>query len=340
MANTPIESRWTADGIRGAVRKIRRTLADVEAFDPHKVTRQRDPIIATLEISIREMLIDVFGPNSRSYRSYQTAASLDMAGLSVGSPTPLGRVISGLMEGKERSVALLNSAIQFFQRKMEDDFPGEPFDTVALSARTAIMTTGSADPRISRAGIAQAGAAIVGFLGEHATAQNDVPAGGVIIAESAGEAPDVAAFTGTVGNDETRYTELQARVTLLESSLDVLRQEIASQTPDRKIGPGHNRGPDFLPVPVEELDDIDQLIALLKESGPTPPADRAPLIEQDAKVIALGDRISTGLLTLGAEMSKGAARESGKELLAAHWTSVAHWIVSVSHTLLIWLGMG
>jgi hypothetical protein len=151
----PGEKEWTPESIRGAVRKIRRRLADVEAFEPQKVTKQFDPEVTALQISIRELLADVFGSNSRSYRSYQSAGELDTAGVNING-TPLHRVIEGLVHGKDRSITLLKSAIRFFDEKMLDDFPGEPLDQVALSAKTTIMSPGSPDIQIGAGNFAAA----------------------------------------------------------------------------------------------------------------------------------------------------------------------------------------
>jgi hypothetical protein len=75
----------------------------------------------------------------------------------------------------------------------------------------------------------------------------------------------------------------------------MLRTEIAAfQQP----GMGHNKGPSFAPVADEELNDVDALIALLKDQGPTPPADPKPLIEQAEKTVRLAERIRNALLGL------------------------------------------
>jgi|HubBroStandDraft_3_1064219.scaffolds.fasta_scaffold246831_1 hypothetical protein len=94
--------------------------------------------------------------------------------------------------------------------------------------------------------------------------QNDTPTGGVIVAG---------------GQTEARFLDLLGRVTLLEASLNQLRRELTVSAHDKEIGIGHNQGPDFAPLPVEELDDVDDLIALLKEQGPVPPTDPTELTE-------------------------------------------------------------
>jgi hypothetical protein len=272
-------------------------MTDVEALDPQKVTRQFDPQVTGLETSLRETLADVFGPNSRSYRNYQPAASLDTAGVNMNG-TPLQRVIEGLVHGKERSITLLNGAIRFFEEKMQDDFPGEPLDQVALSGRTIAAANGGAALHV------EAGS----FRVQRGDAQLSLR--------------------------NNSFEELQASVALLEASVTQLRRELSR----RDIGIGHNQGPDFSPLPIEELSDVDDLIALLKDRGPLPPSDPTPLIQQNAKVAALGERINEGLIGLGKEMARGAAREVGRELIAIHWAAVSGWIKSVGVALLTWLG--
>jgi len=45
-----------------------------------------------------------------------------------------------------------------------------------------------------------------------------------------------------------------------------LEAGLAELRSDGKVGPGHNKGPAF--APVEDLSDVDDLIALLKQEGP------------------------------------------------------------------------
>lgn len=126
----PREQDWTPDSIRLAAKKLRRRLADVEAFDPSKVTARRDPALRSLETAIAETLVDVFGANTGSLRRYQSAANLDTAGINLNG-TPFHEVMDGLVHGKARALELLNGAIRMLSEKLEDDFPGEPFETVS-----------------------------------------------------------------------------------------------------------------------------------------------------------------------------------------------------------------
>jgi hypothetical protein len=310
----PRDKGWTPDSIRVAIRKLRRRIADLEAFKPEEIKERRDPAIDALQAAIGNTLNDVFSQNTPAYQRYSDAATIDTARLNMNG-VPHLEVVEGLVHGKNRAIELLDGAIRMLAEKMEDDFPDEPVEQVALSARTAITSTGSA------AGGLQ-GAETLGTAGDvRVSVQSGMTADGVVIVSS-----------------EARYADLQARVTLLEGSLHELRSELATPR-QQEVGIGHNRGPAFAPVRVEELDEVDTLIALLKDRGPTPPTDPAPIIEQNEKVTRIGQRISDGLVELGKEIAKGAAREVGKEALAPYWTAIAHWIASVGHTLLVWLGL-
>jgi hypothetical protein len=125
LLQEPEERDWTPESIRIAVRKIRRRLDDLAAFNPLEVTRRNDPRIGALEAAIGETLSDIFGPNGRSYRRYQAAATLDTAGINMNG-TPHREVIEGLVHGKERAIELLRTAIRFFEETMQDDSPKSP----------------------------------------------------------------------------------------------------------------------------------------------------------------------------------------------------------------------
>jgi hypothetical protein len=118
----PAEKEYSLAEIHLAMRRLQRRASDVEAFDPTKVRSQQDPNIRALEAAIKETLAEIFGANSRTYRSYAAAAALDSAGINMNG-TPLHEVIEGLVRGKERSLVLLRGAIRLLEEKIEDNFP-------------------------------------------------------------------------------------------------------------------------------------------------------------------------------------------------------------------------
>lgn len=293
---------WSPGQIRSAIRKLRRRISDVEGFDPSTVEDRRDPRIDTLVASIKGTLREIFGPNTASFRDYQSAATIDPNALNLSSLLP-SEFIAGLEQGKARAIELLGGAIRMLEEKMEDDFPGEPLDN---------------DPRIAMAGVGRAGAMMPGY---------GVPAPGNYYRSRSAQEVNAA-----------RYTELRTRVQLLELSLVELRSELSSFKPATTVGVGHNQGPAFVPIQIDDLDEIDRLIRLLKTAGPNPPADPSTLVEQNEKVARLGERIGNAILGLGSAMAAGAAKAAGGELLLSHWASLSHWIAVVGEALKTWIG--
>jgi hypothetical protein len=319
----PEEMLWTPESIRGAIRKLRRRLSDVEAFDPQKVTRQFDPQVTALETSIRETLADVFRPNSRSYRNYQSAASLDTAGINMNG-TPLHRVIEGLVRGKERSITLINGAIRFFEEKMEDDFPGEPLDQVALSG-----------------GIMMAARGIIVNPGPHGPAMFNVgpiPAAGTAPqAVEGGVAGEIRA--SILSGDEVRspseapFELLMARVALLEAAISAPKPIVESS-----IGIGHNRGPDLVLNPVLDEAEIQEFVALLKQQSADAPVDLPKLLDIVTVIEPANNKWRERLDELAKSALKGAGEEIGKRLIQAPWwIAVYSALDAVGHALMAWL---
>jgi hypothetical protein len=309
----PEQPRWTPTSIRTALRKLRRRLTETEAFDPQAVKDRRDPQVDALETTIRETLADVFGRNSGSYRSYQSAATIDTAGINMNG-TPHHEVIAGLVHGRERSIKMLQTAIRSLEEKMQDDFPEEPLDQTELSGSAFALSSSGADPRIARAGIGRSGAAIAGFRGQPIS--NEVPSGGVIVAQAS---PSQAAFD-----------LLMARVALLEAAINASK---ANPT----TGIGHNQGPDFVIDPEIDEAQIRDLITILKVQRPDGPVD-VPQLKQIVETIEPASKWQQCLDQLSLSVIKGGGEELGKRLVQAPWwIAVYSQLDAVCHSLIAWL---
>ena len=243
-----------------------------------------------------------------------------------------GKYIDGLAHGKERSINLLKSAIRFFEEKMEDDFPGEPLDQVALSARTTIASTGSANPGAS--GVQ--GQGVAGTI--RVSIQNDTPTGGVIIGEDETYEPQAVEFAaGGEDRPEVLHETLIARVAVLEVAVQELR------TPSG-VGIGHNRPPPdepaLVPITSDDLDEIDQLITLLKEQPPVPAAVPPQLIAQSRVVSKIGAKISELADAFAKEAVKSAGQEFGKRLVQVpFWLGILGAIQGVTSALQQWMAV-
>src|SRR5262249_42610355 len=90
--------------IRAAVSRLRRQIAELEAFDPNVQSRS-DLKIDALEAAIDETLSETFGHDTPAYQRYRAARTLDTAPISLAGPIPMPEVIRGLVAGKERAIA-------------------------------------------------------------------------------------------------------------------------------------------------------------------------------------------------------------------------------------------
>jgi hypothetical protein len=134
------------------------------------------------------------------------------------------------------------------------------------------------------------------------------------------------------GDIEARFQDALRRAADLTSVIDQLRRASTG----REIGPGHNQGPSL-----EDLDQVDDLIALLKDEGPRVKiaVDARTLIEQTEKVKRLPERIWSLLAAAGLFVLGVGAREVTKDLTAPLWDDVAHRIVDLCHAIEVWVSL-
>jgi predicted nucleotide-binding protein len=105
--------------MRAAMAKLRRRVADLEAFDPNRVESRKDPSIESLSKAIDGTLLEVFGADTAEYRRYSAARQIDTAPFLLnGTPLPLVR--SGLEQGKTMAIALLDQAIGAFEEAIAE----------------------------------------------------------------------------------------------------------------------------------------------------------------------------------------------------------------------------
>jgi hypothetical protein len=305
----PAERQWTRDDIRIAMRKIERRLSDVDSFDPSKIRTRQDPNIRVLEAAIKETLAEIFGPNSRTFRTYSAAATLDTAGINMNG-TPHHEVIAGLVHGKERSITLLKGAIRFFEEKIEDDFPAEHDNRVGPVG----------PPRMPDPGNMR----VHGPIPTAGTAPHAV---------GVGEAGDIAAFVLNVRATEASFELLMARVALLEAAITAPKP--AAESP---IGIGHNRGPDLVPNLALDEREIQELVVLLKQQSATAPVDLPKLVEIAEVIGPANNKWRERLDEFTKGVLKGAGEEVGKRLIQAPWLiAVYSQVEAVGNALVLWL---
>jgi predicted nucleotide-binding protein len=105
--------------MRAALAKLRRRVADLEAFDPNRVEKREDPGVETLSKAIDSTLLEVFGADTQEYQRYCGAKIIDTAPFLLNG-TPISLVRSGLEQGKTTAIALLDQAIGVFEEAIAE----------------------------------------------------------------------------------------------------------------------------------------------------------------------------------------------------------------------------
>jgi predicted nucleotide-binding protein with TIR-like domain len=127
ISQPPVRPPMSVAELRASITRFRRRITDLEGFEPESVHDRSDPRIRILQVAIDEALSETFGHRTPEYIRYRAAASLDTAPHFVGHQPPLREIIAGLIEGKERSLALLQQAIRSFEEKLVDlEVPFDP----------------------------------------------------------------------------------------------------------------------------------------------------------------------------------------------------------------------
>lgn len=276
----------SARELRAVIRKFQRRIADLDKFDPLKVSSRKDPDIDVLEAAIAETLRDAFGHQTPKHRDYVLAATLDTAGHNMNG-TPHHEVIEGLVHGRERSLALLKQAVRSFEERIEDEFP---------------EANGGGDYRTSAAGNAMAGAAITGFRGVEARGETG----------NSGSFGSGFRFAESLVATERAYDVLMARVAVLEAALAAPKPLL-----ELPIGPGHNGPPEFDP-PFTEYE-IRTLVDLLKVQTPTAATELPKLLEATTAAKECSGKLQKHVDDFTDAMVKGAGGEFGKKLAQIPW---------------------
>jgi hypothetical protein len=136
-----------------------------------------------------------------------------------------------------------------------------------------------------------------------------------------------------VDDIESRFQEASRLAADLTSLIDQLRK---ASTGQRVVGPGHNQGPSL-----EDLDDVEDLISLLKDDGPRVKTaiDAKALIEKTEKVKRLPERIWSLLKAAGLIVLTVGAQQVTKDLTAPLWDDVAHRIADLCHAIDAWISL-
>jgi predicted nucleotide-binding protein len=118
--------------MRAGIERLQKRIEEVKAFDPHSVTdKYHAPEVDKIVASIQDALARTFGTESAEYDRYQEAANFDK-GFSPFGPSDLGEVKRHLAQSQERSLALLNQAVESLQERLAEAGSATTADTVTL----------------------------------------------------------------------------------------------------------------------------------------------------------------------------------------------------------------
>jgi hypothetical protein len=110
----------TVEELRLDAERLKRRIAEVEAFNAEAVTQRRGPEQQALQTAIDEALRQVFGKNSTRYQTYHSGTSLDNGPLSLMGPPSISTVRRYVTEGKARTLAMLRQAVKTIEEEIAD----------------------------------------------------------------------------------------------------------------------------------------------------------------------------------------------------------------------------
>ncbi len=190
----------------------------------------------------------------------------------------------------------------------------------------------AAQARLRRIVRARSGAAALKFVGNAKSNEFNEPG------TFDGSALDSATLDVSSERPESAgelHQKLLGRVAVLEAALMHYREA--------PPGIGHNRAPtdtpeDIGPVSEAELNEVQQLIELLKEQPSNPTALPAEIIARTERVHLVGKKLAEYGDQFATEMFKSAGKEAGKRLVQSpFWLSLSAAIYGVSAVVGPWL---
>ena len=119
--NMPNSANLIPEQMRAAIKKIDRRIAEIQDFDPQRISDRSDPKIEALEHKLEDLLTEIFPPGTIEYDRYKLSATqLDTAGYNTNG-TPNYKVIAGLEGGKATIISTLGTIKEIFTEKLSDD---------------------------------------------------------------------------------------------------------------------------------------------------------------------------------------------------------------------------
>jgi predicted nucleotide-binding protein len=146
----------TPEHINASIARLKRRIADLQAFDPATVQKRWPPEVEALEAGIEDALAFAFGHDTPEYRRYQRATTLDHGPVHMvidyptghgGHRDDLAEARHYLAEGKQAALLLLQQAVRSLEETLADREAAQPAGARAAVAAAAAASTAGAPPR-------------------------------------------------------------------------------------------------------------------------------------------------------------------------------------------------
>ena len=114
----------TPEEMRRGISKFERRVSELKALDIERMELGQDPNLLALQASIESTLETVFGAGSTDYQRYADATDLDLTLYTMNvfgdGANPPSKIRKGIVEGRDRAIALLEQAAQTLAERLED----------------------------------------------------------------------------------------------------------------------------------------------------------------------------------------------------------------------------
>jgi uncharacterized protein (TIGR02391 family) len=116
----------TAENMRQGAITFKRRISELRQLDVSKFQSGSDPAILALQANIESSLELVFGRHTTNFSRYEDVCKLDkthyyvMFSMTGDQPFPVSEIHEGLNKGKDRAIALLEQAVNWFNENLED----------------------------------------------------------------------------------------------------------------------------------------------------------------------------------------------------------------------------
>jgi hypothetical protein len=132
------------DQIRRGIKRLQSQISELEAFDPSVVSARGARETRAIQAAISETLAETFGDRTSEHKLYASAARLDKGPIYLSGRPPVELVVEWIQDGKEKSLALLNRAVENLEEDLKE-FGEKPSTPAAEQPRRSDSASADQD---------------------------------------------------------------------------------------------------------------------------------------------------------------------------------------------------